>query len=175
MKFNIAFIAIILSIVLQVSFIRLFGSFSFLPNIFVATLFLLCYMLSFERILVLAIFSGLSVDLVSSVSFGSTLIAAFGACSISFYLRKSILKGGRLADFLLNCLIAFIVFYCLLSISNILMRTSAGNVVITNLLNVNILGEIFFDLVFSVFGYYLIGYYDRNKIYGFIQNIKISS
>lgn len=175
MKLVNAVLILTLIIIIQISFVRLFDFFSFAPNLPLVVLFILCYDLSFEKILFLAIFVGLSIDLASSISFGSTLLAFFIACSLSFYLRENVLKGGRLMDLLLNSLITFVVFYCLLAISNIFLKPSIGYASIFNLININLAGEILLDLVFSVFGYYLAGRYSNNKIYGFVQNIKISS
>jgi hypothetical protein len=109
------------------------------------------------------------------VSFGSTILAAFGACSLSFWLRENILKGGRPADLMLNGMVTFLVFYCLLAGANILLGSSSGYMEIFNIINLNLAGEIFLDLILSAFGYYLAEYYNSDKIYGFIQNIKISS
>lgn len=175
MKLAHAVLILILSIVIQASLVRLFDLFSFAPNLSLVALFLLCYALSFEKILVLAIFAGLSIDLVSSVSFGSTLLAAFGACTLSFYLRENILKGGRFSDFLLNGLATFFVFYCLLGGVNIFLNPPADYTEIFNLINVNLAGEILLNLALSAAGRYLARYYKNGKIYGFIQNIKISS
>lgn len=175
MKLTYAFLIMILSIVIQVSLVRPLDIFSFVPNLSLVVLFLLCYSLSFERMLILAIFMGLSIDLVSSVSFGSTILAAFGACSLSFWLRENILKGGRPADLILNGSITFFVFYCLLSGSNIFLGSSSGYMEFFDIINPDLAGEIFFDLALSVSGYYLAERYNSDKIYGFIQNIKISS
>lgn len=175
MKLIHAFLIVILCIVIQVSFVRLFDFFSFMPNLALVILFLLCYFLSFENVLILSIFAGLSIDLVSSVNFGSTILAVFGACALSFYLRENLLRGGRFVDFMLNSLIFFPFFYFLLGGVNILFGSLSDYEEIFNLINLSLAGEILLDLVFSALGYYLAGYFNSSKIYGFIQNIKISS
>lgn len=175
MKLIYAFLIIILSVVVQTGFIRLFDLFSLAPVLPIIALFILCYFLLFEKILVLSIFTGLAMDLASSVSFGSTIVAAFGACSLSFYLREKILIGGRFSDQLLNVLASFSVFYFLLGSADIFFSPSADYQEIFNLINLNLAGEIILDAVLWFLGYYLAGYFNSNKIYGFIQNIKISA
>lgn len=175
MKLAHAVLILILSIAVQTSFVRLFDLFLFAPNLSLIALFLLCYFLSFEKILILAIVAGIAIDFLSSVSFGSTSLAALGACSLSFYLRENILKGGRLADFSLNSLMTFFAFYFLLGAANIFLESSTGYAEIFKLMNINLAGEILFNVALSVFGCYLAKYYKSDKIYGFIRNIKISS
>ncbi|MBU4338491.1 hypothetical protein KKB43_07115 [Patescibacteria group bacterium] len=174
MKIAHAVLILILSIVIQASPVRLFDLFSFAPNLSLVALFLLCYFLSFEKLLILAIIAGIAIDLLSSVSFGSTSLAAMGACSLSFYLRKNVLKGGRIADFFLNSLITFFVFYFLLGQADIFLKSSTDYAAIFNLININLAGEILFNLALSAAAYYLAGYYKSGKIYGFTRNIKIS-
>ncbi|MDP3057065.1 MAG: hypothetical protein Q8N37_00905 [bacterium] len=125
--------------------------------------------------LILTIVGGITIDLVSSVSFGSTSLAALGAYSLSFYLRENVLKGGRFSDFLLNSLITFSAFYFLLGIANVFLKASTGYAGIFKLMDINLAGEILFNFALSVFGYRLIKYYKNSKIYGFARNIKISS
>ncbi len=174
MKLTRAILILILSIVAQASFVRLLDLFSFAPNLSLIALFLLCRFLSFEKILILAIVAGVAIDLLSSVSFGATSLAALGACSLSFYLRENVLKGGRLADFSLNSLISFFAFYFLLGEANIFLKFSAGYAAIFNLININLAGEILFNFALSAAAYCLVKCYKSNKIYGFTQNIKIS-
>lgn len=176
MKFTYAILILILSVIIQASFIRLFDFFLFAPNLSIIILFLLCYFLSFEKMLILVIIGGIMIDLVSSVSFGSTSLAALGAYSLSFYLKENVLKGGRFSDFLLNSLITFFAFYFLLGVVNIFLKSSAGGAGIFRLMDINLLmEEILFTFVLSAFGYRLIKYYKNSKIYGFARNIKISS
>lgn len=170
-----AILIIILSIIIQTSFVRLLGLPPIAPNLSLVALFLLCYALPFERILILAIAAGMAIDLFSSVSFGSTSLAALGACSFSFYLRENVLKRGKLADFFLNSLIAFFVFYFLLSAANILMKPSTDYAEFFLLMNINLAGEIVLNSALAVLGYYFLEYCKNNKLYGFVRNSKISS
>lgn len=175
MKLFSAVLFAVLSIIVQVSFVRISDWSLFTPNLSLVVLFLLCYFLSFEKMIKLALITGIMIDVNSSVSFGSTALAALGACSMSFYIRENILKGGSFTDFLLNILMAFILFYFLLGISNILLRSSSEYMSVFNLINVNLAGEILINLILSSVGYNLMKYYYNNKIYGFIRDIKISS
>lgn len=175
MKFTYAILILILSIIIQVSFVRLFDFFSFAPNLSLVILFLLCYFLSFEKMLILAIVAGITIDMVSLVGFGSTPLAALGAYSLSFYLRENVLRGGRFTDFFWNSLITFFAFYFLLGITNIFLKSSMDYAGIFKLININLIGEILFNFALSIFGYHFIKYYKNSKIYGFARNIKISS
>lgn len=175
MKLIHAILILFVSIVVQISFVRVFGLFSFLPNLFLVMIFLLCYFSSFEKILILSIIAGIFIGFFDSISFGVSLMAIFTSCALSYYLRKNILKGNRFVDFLLNSLATFFVFYCLLSIVGIYFELSANYMKFFNFININLIGEIFLNIIFCILGYRIAGYYSKNKIYGFIQNIKISS
>lgn len=175
MKFFYAVLILIASIAVQVSFVRLLVLLPFAPNLSLIVLFLLCYFLSFEKILILATVGGVTIDLLSSVSFGSTSLAALGACSLIFYLKENVLKGERFADLFVNYLITFFAFYLLLGEANIILKSSIDRVPILNLININLAGEILFNFIISVLGYYFIKNYKNSRIYGFTRNIKISS
>lgn len=174
MKLAHAILILFLTVVVQVSLVRLLDSFSFAPNLSLIALFLLCYFLSFEKILILAIIGGISIDLSSSISFGSTSIAALAACSLSFYLRENILKGGRFTDFSLNNFITFSVFYIFLGEANILLKSAIDYSAMFKIINVNSAGELLLNFTLSVFAFYLVKYYKNGKnlwLYPIYQNI----
>ena len=175
MKFRYAILILISSIVVQTSFVRLLDLPPFGFNLALVALFLLCYYLPFEKILILAIAMGISIDLFSSISFGSTSLAAISAFSLSFYLRENILKGGRLSDLFLNSLITFFAFYLLLSAADIFLRPSADTAGIFNLIDFDLIKEILLNCAACVFAFYLAEYYKNRKRYGYARNIKISS
>ncbi len=175
MKFIHAVLILFFSIIIQVSFIRLFDSFSLAFNLSLVILFYFCYILSFEKILIMAIFAGMAIDLSGSASFGSTSLAMVTVCSLNFYLKENILRDGRLADFFLNSLIYFLAFYFLLAVANIFLNSSFDYAAIAKLININLASEILFNIAVSVCGYYFLKRYKNGKIYGFIGNIKISS
>lgn len=174
MKLTHAILILFISIVIQTSFVMTFSLFSFAPNLFLVAIFLLCYFSSFEKVLILSIIAGIFAGFFDSIGFGVSLAAIFISCELSYYLRKNILKGGRFNDFLLNSLATFLTFYCLLGIAGVYFELPADYIKIFNLININLAGEIFLNIIFSVLGYRIAEYYSRNKIYGFIQNIKIS-
>jgi len=175
MKFAYAVLISILFIIIQVSLIRLLALFPLAPNLSLVALFLLAYLLSYEEILILAIISGIAIDLASSASFGSTSLSLILSFSLSFYLRENIIKGGSYADFLLNNLITFFIFYFLLGEANIYLNSSMGHEAFPGLSDINFAGEILSNAAFGVLGYYLIKHYKCGKIYGFVKNLKISS
>lgn len=175
MKLLRAILILILSIIIQISLVRLLDLFPFAPNLPLIVLFLLCHFLPFEKMLILAIVAGIAIDFVSSVSFGSTSSAAMVAYSLSFYLRENILKGGRFTDLFLNSLITFFAFYFLLGAANIFWESSISYAAVLKFININLAGEILLNAAFGVLGYYFLKHYKDSKIYGFIRNIKIPS
>lgn len=169
MKIKYAILILFISIVIQTGFIRILDLFPFTFNLPLVLLFLLCYSASFEKILFFTIFTGIAIDLSSSVNFGLTSLSAFGAYVLSFYLREKVFKRGEFTDFLLNSLVTFIVFYCLLSAGVVLSKASINYAILFNLTSIILL-----DFIFCVLGYCLIEYLKNKRIYGISRNIKIS-
>lgn len=165
---------IFFSFVIQISFVRLFYFFPIAPNLSFIVLISLCYFLSFEKILILAIINGIAIDLSSSVSFGSTAFLFTVACSLNFYLRENILKGNRLSDYLLNNAIVIMAFYILLNFINILTQHSINYSDFINLINTDFVGEALINFLLSILFYHFVKYCKNGKKYGFTENIKIS-
>lgn len=175
MKLVRIIIILFFCITVQVSFVRIFDVALIAPNLPLVALFIFCYFLPYEKILFAALFAGIVIDFFSSISFGSTSLAAIGACSLGFYLRENVLKRGSFSDFFINALAVYAAFYFLLSATNALLKFSAGYGEIFNLINIDLAGEIIIDLALSALAYRILKYYKTKKIYGFIRDIKISS
>lgn len=175
MKLARVILILFFSIVGQLSFVRLFDIGSFAPNLPIIALFLLCYFMPLEKILFLSVIAGITIDFFSSISFGSTPLAAVGAYSLGFYIRENVLKRGSFSDFLFNAFVVFAAFYFLLGVLNILLEFSADYGEFFNLVNVNLAGEIFIDIALSAIAYSILKNYKSKKLYGFIRDIKISS
>lgn len=174
MKLIYILFIVIFSITAQVSIVNLFNPPDFFPNFSLIVFFLLSYLLSYEKNIFTSIFAGLSIDISNMMSFGPSLIAFFVSGLIIYYLKKNILKGGRTFDLLSNSLIYFILFYIfLITVNNVLSGNSVSGG-FSVLADSNLIIEIFLDMIMVFVLYHIIEHFKKYKMYGFIQNIKIS-
>lgn len=172
MKLSRAILILILSAVIQISFIRVFYLFPLPLNLLLVALFLFSYFLSFDDLLVLTIFGGLMLDFSSAVSFGSSSVAALLAFLLGFFLKEKILKGKRIVEFFLNGLIVFFVFYLFLEVASAFLKSALSFAAVFGAINSDLLLEILFNTAVSASAYYIIKNYKNGKFYGTYWNIK---
>ncbi len=152
------------SIIIQISFVSILDFLPFMPNIFLAVLFALSYFLSLERFLLMATIGCLIVDLLGSMSIGSTVIALYGAFALSFFLKASMLKKKKGLEFLINGLITFHVFYFLLIVTDNLFKNSAILDNLAEIININLFMEILFNSFIGLLIFYILMRFKENKL-----------
>lgn len=172
MKLSRAILILILSAVIQISFIRVFYLFPLPLNLSLVALFLLSYFLSFDDLLILSVFGGLMLDFSSAVSFGSSSMAALAAFSLSFFLKEKILKGKRIVEFFSNGLIVFSAFYLFLEITSAFLKSALSFTAVFSAINSDLPLEILFNTAVSASIYHIIKSYKNGKFYGTYWNIK---
>lgn len=164
MKLIYAILIFFSSIIIQISFVSILDFLPFMPNIFLAVLFALSYFLSFEKFLVMATMGCIIVDLSSSMSVGSAVIASYGAFTLSFFLKASLLKKKKGLEFLINSLITFHVFYFLLIVTDNLFKNSAILDNLAEIININLFMEILFNSFIGLLIFYILMRLKENKL-----------
>lgn len=176
MKYSTAIIILFFSILAQVSFLRLVAFLPFTPEIALIALFILSYYFSIFRILILAAFLGVMLDLFSAVNFGSSFFAAIAAFSIMLLVREKILKRKSFVNIFLSSFMVFLSYYPLLFFANWLISLASRNKITFDLLDGKMAIEIILNVLIAFgLGYFLSIKKDYVNIRDYKKFFKISA
>ncbi len=147
MKYTKFAVFLFLSVLFQMSFLRLISRIPFLPDIPFIILFVLSYHLPRFGFFILVVFTGVMIDLFSAMYFGSSVLALMGAFFICYFVRGYILKGKSFGNIFLCSSMVFISFYIFLYFSNQALNSFGGNNFTFDLFNKNLVLEFILNAI----------------------------